>query len=277
MTGYGSAEVEGYRAEVRSLNHRYLEISVKLPPQLTVFEPAIRDEVKKRFSRGKLDVYISVVGQEKIKLRLNSAFAREAVSALRTLKEELSLKGEIELRDLLIWRELLIVEEVQTEAGPLFEALSQALAEVQEMRLKEGEAALKAILEGMSAIEGMLSEIRVLAPEAAMEAKRKFAERTRAFLLEPADEQRLLQEAAKAAERIDIEEELHRIKGHLEYMGKILSDGGKIGKTLDFILQELYRETNTIASKSESEAIIRASVEMKAQIESIRELVQNIQ
>ena len=277
MTGYGSSEKSGYRVEARSLNHRYLEVSVKLPSPLSGQEPAIREEVKKRFARGKLDIYVSTVGDERIRLRLNRNLAQEIVGTLRTLKDELSLGGDIEIRDFLPWRDLLISEEMDFDTAPLLEALKEALCEVEAMRLKEGEEASKAIIAGAVSVEGFLGDIETLAPKAAEAAKAKFAERARSFLSEEPEESRLIHEAAKAAEKVDITEEVQRIRGHIGYLRKILSEGGKIGKTLDFILQELYREANTIASKAEEQDIIRAALNMKAAIESIREQVQNIQ
>src|SRR3989304_5703206 len=134
MTGFGSSEKDGYRVEVRSLNHRYLEATVKLPPPLSAHEPAIRGEIKKRFERGKVDVYVSLTGDGRVRLKLNRRLSEEIASTLRDLKEEFSLGGEVEIRDFLPWKELLITEEAQYEAGPLFEALAEALSGVETMR-----------------------------------------------------------------------------------------------------------------------------------------------
>lgn len=264
--------------EVRSLNHRYLEAAIKLPPALVRHEMAIREAVAKKFERGRIDVFVTTTGAEKISLRLNKPLAREISSALQELAKDLGLKDGISIESLLAWKELLITEEAQYDTGPMFEALGEALSGVEAMRLKEGQDIKSRVAEGAGKIEGLNSEIISLAPAALDVAKAKFAERVKMMLPEnEIDGTKLMYEAAKAGERVDISEEVERIGGHIAYLRKLISGGGKIGRTLDFVLQELYRETNTIASKSESQAIVKAAVVMKAEIESVREQVQNIQ
>jgi len=277
MTGYGSAEIEGYRVEARSLNHKYLEINIKGPASIYEYERAIRDEVKKRFQRGKFDISISITDSPVRSLSINEAMAEEIARALKTLRDRLSLEGGIRLSDILIWREAIIREEVEgVEAERLLRALDSALKGVEEMRLKEGEALGSAILSELSVVEGIVRDIEAISPRALETERERFIERTKGFL-PTANISELLVEAGRAAEDSDITEEVVRIKSHIGYMRKILSEGGKIGKTLDFVLQELYRESNTIASKSQDIDIIRSALLMKASIEGMREQVQNIQ
>ncbi|MDP2167193.1 MAG: YicC/YloC family endoribonuclease [Thermodesulfovibrionales bacterium] len=286
MTGFGSAERGGFRVEVRSLNHRYLEMSVKLPPALGRHEMAVRDAVKRMFERGKLDVYISTTGQERIRLRLNLPLAREIAAALNSLCEELSIRRDMGIEAMLAWKDILITEETEYETDAMFEALDDALAGVMAMRAQEGGEIMAGVMAGAERMERLNREVVSLCPEAAEAAKKRFSERAKAFLSagefplsEDAgiNESKLIHEAARAAEKVDIKEEVERIEGHLGYLRKILGNGGKIGRTLDFILQELYREANTISSKAEEQRVVRAAVAMKAEIEGMREQIQNIQ
>lgn len=277
MTGYGSAELDGYKVEARSLNHKYLEINIKGPVSIYEYEKAIRDEIKKRFQRGKFDVSITITDSPVMNLSINENMAEEIAKALNTLRDKLSLEGGIRLSDILLWREAIIKEEIQSvEAKTLLRALDSALNGVEEMRLKEGEALESVILSELSVVEGIVKDIEAILPRALEAERERFIERTKRFLptLETSE---LLVEASKAAEDSDITEEVVRIKSHIGYMRKILSEGGKIGKTLDFVLQELYRESNTIASKSQDIDIIRSALLMKASIEGMREQAQNIQ
>ncbi len=277
MTGFGSAESGPFRVEARSLNHRFLEITFRMPPVFIRHEIALRDMVKERFERGKFDISVSITGEGVMRLRPNTALARELISAFNTLKEELSLSGEIGIEATFDWKELLITEEAGYDEAELFGAVGKALEELESMRLKEGEAVGAILLEGAGKLKALNERLRAAYPQALESAREKFRERLALFLPEGADESKLIMEAGKAAEKADITEELARIESHLDYMKKTVSEGGKIGRKLDFILQELNREINTIASKSEQAEITRTAVEMKEETESLREQAQNIQ
>lgn len=278
MTGFGSSEKGGFRVEVRSLNHRFLEMSVKLPPPLYVHEMALREAVKERFRRGKVDVFVSASGAGKMSVRLNAGTAGEILASLRELKEGLYLPGEITLDTLLNWKELLMGEEASYDTGPLFEAFGEALSRLEEMRLREGRTLAGEITTRVEAIESLNAGIDALCPSV-MEAQReKYRERLGSLLAEAGlEEARLLQEAAAAAEKTDISEEVSRIKSHLAQMKRALGGDGAIGRKLDFLLQELQRESNTIASKTEDSRVLHMVIDMKTEIERAREQAQNIQ
>lgn len=265
--------------EVRSLNHRYLDIIIKSPNSLNRFDHKLRELIKELFQRGRVEVFITSSGAEKILVKVNTEAAAEVARALKTLKEELSLSGEIGLDSFLGYKDLFMSEDVQYDEAPLFEALGEALLEVREMRDQEGEAMAHDVASRASRVRELKDIVVAAAPEALEAARARFVERAKAFLPSEAmpDETRLIQEAASAAERADIAEEITRIGSHLDFLSSTLKEGGKIGRKLDFILQELNRESNTIASKAEDRRILEAVLEMKAEIESMREMVQNIQ
>lgn len=280
MTGFGSAEKRGFRVEIRSLNHRFMDISVKLPPVLLRHEIALRDVLRQRFGRGKFDVYVSIAGdgrEEEIKVNINKAAAKGLLTALNGLREELSIPGAVDIGTILNFKGLFMTEEVSYETAGLYEAFMEAVHGLELMRIKEGEALAVEIDSRAGNIEALNKEIIPLCPSVMESCKRKFLEKIKEFLPAGYDDARLLQEAAAAAEKADITEELTRIKNHLEYLRTILSEGGTIGRKLDFLLQELNREANTIASKADDYRVLNIVVEMKAEIEKTREQAQNIQ
>jgi uncharacterized protein (TIGR00255 family) len=278
MTGFGSAEHGGFRVEVKSLNHRYLDISVKLPLALVSQEMAIREAVKGRFSRGRIDVYVSVVGAGRPVFKIDVERGGEVLHAVETLRNELALSGEIEIETLLHWKDLLIREETSYDTAPLADALEEALAGAAAMREKEGEA-LREELRGRSARFGALTEeVAGLLPAVREAAVERYRTRIAELLAAtPADEGKAIQEAAALADRLDISEEVSRTRHHIAHLGEMLAEGGPIGRKLDFLFQEFIRETNTMASKIEDHRILRLAIEMKSEIEKAREQAQNVE
>jgi uncharacterized protein (TIGR00255 family) len=278
MTGFGSAEKEGCRVEVRSINHRFLDVSMRAPSFLSQLDIPFRNIMKDFFSRGKCDISISVAVQEAAGVAINTEFARKICAAFRTLQEELSIGGQLDINGLLSLREMFI------ETGPSYDLekvtvlYRQALADLLKMRIAEGESLAAELREMTVALASMNEAIRSSCDRVLAEVKAKFTERL-TTLLEGRDieENRILQEAAVIAARLDIAEEIARIGSHLGQFTEILRTGGIIGRKLDFILQELNREVNTIASKSADYEVSRITVEMKTVIEKMREQVQNIQ
>jgi len=278
MTGFGAAERDGFRVEVRSLNHRFSEMSVKLPPALGRHEMAMRDAIKERFRRGKFDVFVSAAGAGSVSVKLNREIAEGVLLSLRELKEWLSVTGEITLETLLGWKEFFLHEEVSFDPAPLFAAFGEALKGLEEMRLREGRALAEEIRERVEALEALNGQIMALCPAVAEAHREKFHQRLNTLVREaPVEEARVLQEAAAVAEKADISEEVHRVKTHLEHIRRVLADGDAVGRKLDFLLQELHREANTIASKAGDERVIHLVIEMKTEIERAREQAQNIQ
>jgi uncharacterized protein (TIGR00255 family) len=278
MTGFGSSEKEGCRIEVRSINHRFLDVSMRAPSFLSPLEIPFRNIMKEFVSRGKCDISISVSGQEAADVTINEEFVRKIYTAFRTLQEELSISGEIDINGLLSLHGMFIETSQRYDLEKVTDIYRQALADLLKMRIAEGESLAAELRAMVSSLASMNEAIRSSCERVLEDVKAKFSERL-ATLLEgrDIDENRILQEAAVSAARLDISEEIARIQSHLGQFTEILRTGGIIGRKLDFILQELNREVNTIASKSADYEVSRTTVEMKTVIEKMREQVQNIQ
>ncbi len=278
MTGFGSAEKGGFRVEVRSLNHRFMDIVMRMPPVLGKYEMRLRETLQKKFDRGKFDVYVSATSAGALKLKPNTETAREIYKALTGLKDSLGVTGEIDMGMLLHWKETFIEEEVTYDPEVLFAAFEAAVAGLEEMRLKEGEDLRAELLARAGTVGKLNEEVKSLAPAAIEAGKEKFLERLKQFFADKGcDDSKLMQEAAGVAEKADITEETSRTKNHVEHMKHILQNGGTVGRKLDFLLQELNREANTIASKTDDYRISELVIDMKTEIEKAREQAQNIQ
>lgn len=278
MTGFGAAEKEGVRVEIRSVNHRFMDISVRLSTLLNEHEIPLRNMLKGKFSRGKFDVLISITSDAKIKFKLNTGLAREIYKSLDALKSELSIPGTIGFETLLNYRDLLVEEVPGYDISSLYGTFREAMAQLEKMRLDEGKALAEEILGRANRLESINKELIALSPEIIADYRIRFHERLKELLAGMEyDRDRILQEIALMLEKTDITEELARIENHLKQFRKILTDDDTIGKRLDFLLQELNREVNTIASKADDYRISNIAIEMKSEIEKIREQVQNIQ
>jgi len=278
MTGYGAAEKGPFRVEVRSVNHRFMDMSLKIPQNLGVHEMSLRNLIKERFSRGRFDVTVSVTGEKGHRVRIDVGSARELHRALISLKEELSLTGDIEVVTMAGFRDLIFADDPECDSGALFDAFSEALSVLEDMRLREGKTMLNDFFLRLAQIEQMNDQIRLLSPDAVHACKEKFVERLHGLFGDVAfDEGRLLQEAAIMAEKTDISEEITRINSHIAQVKEILHGGGSIGRKIEFLLQELNREINTVASKVNDCQITKLSIEIKAELEKMREQAQNIQ
>lgn len=278
MTGFGASEKDGFRVEIRSINHRFMDVSIRLSPFLTGQEMPLRNMLKERFSRGKFDVLISAKSEGRTRLKLNTELAKEIYNSLNALKTELSIPGTIGIETLLNYRELLITEEPEYNISSLYDAFGEAIIQLEKMRGDEGKAIGEDVLRRADRLESINKEIIALSPDIIADCKRKFHERIEELLIGiEYDRDRILQAAAIMIEKSDITEELIRIENHLKQFKKILLNGDTIGKRLDFLLQELNREVNTIASKTDDYRISSMVIEMKSEIEKMREQAQNIQ
>lgn len=278
MTGFGACEKDGFKVEIRSLNHRFLEISVRLLPWLSEHEVALRNMLKEQFSRGKLDVSVSFKDYSRIKFKANTDLAKELCSSMESLKKELSLSGSVGLEALLNYKEFLLVEEPDSDTQSLYSAFKDAVAQVQNMRKAEGDTLRKDMSGRIDGLEFMNKEIIKISPEASNSYKLKVLEKIKEMInYSESDQEKFCREIAVLAEKSDITEETVRIGNHLKHFRKILGNGDTIGKQLDFLLQELNREVNTISSKSSDSRISKITIDMKSEIEKIREQAQNIQ
>ena len=285
MTGWGRGDFtiddEAYSIEVKSLNHRFIDIYLKAAERFSPLENRIREEIKKRFSRGSFSVYLSPVQGAAPVLRLNLAMAKAYVDAAKELKKELGVGGEVDITLLLKLKDIFSADRktasTESDWAPLNEGLRRALDLVEDWRLKEGGALENDLLARISAVESHVLDIEGLAPQAQEAFRRKLKADMEGITGGKIDESRVLLEAALYAEKSDISEELVRLKSHIEMFRRYFGMAEPVGKRLDFLCQEFIRETNTIASKSIDIRITRTVVEMKGELEKIREQVQNVE
>ncbi len=289
MTGYGRKETAGAAArfsiEVRSLNNRYLDVQVKVPRSLAAVEPQVRKVVQERFSRGRFDVSITRGGEKEKsgQLVLNEDLAVQYIAILRDLKARFGLSGDVDLSMVAGYPDLYSVVERDEDPEALWQllssGLSEALGELERMRTEEGAVLARDILARLDTVERLIGTVRDKSPLSVELARKRMSETLAKLLHEQPDPVRVAQEIAILAERTDITEELIRLGSHLAQFRALVRDGARegVGRKLDFLLQEIGREANTIASKAMDADISIAVVHIKAELEKIREQVQNIE
>jgi uncharacterized protein (TIGR00255 family) len=289
MTGFGRKETDNAAAhfviEIRSLNNRYLDIQVKAPRGLAMLESRVKKTVQNRFSRGRFDVFITRNGQQEKSARLvvNEELAAQYIAALRDLKSRYGLQGEIELSTIAAFQDIIAVSETMEDPELVWQVLStglsQALDELDRMRTEEGAVLARDILSRIGTIDLLTNAIRKKAPSSVELARKRMTETLNKLLAEQPDPVRLAQEIAILAERTDVTEELTRLSSHMKQFHTLMSDtnGEAVGRKLDFLIQEMGREVNTIASKAMDAEISLDVVNIKAELEKIREQVQNIE
>lgn len=289
MTGYGRMEASDaanhFSLEIRSLNNRYLDIQIKLPRGLSLLESRVKKTIQNRFSRGRFDVSIIRNSDHEGSGRLvvNEALAAQYIGILEDLKQRFKLAGETDLALVAGMKDLITVTEVKDDPESLWlilsQALSQALDELERMRREEGSVLAQDIGERLNTIDRTSRDIRVQAPVSVDAARRRITENLNRLLAEQPDPIRLAQEIAIIAERTDVSEELTRLECHLTQFRALMGEGPHeaVGRKLDFLLQEMGREVNTIASKAMDAQISMDVVNVKAELEKIREQVQNIE
>jgi uncharacterized protein (TIGR00255 family) len=287
MTGYGKGEASYgggcITVEIRSVNHRYGEVFVKLPRNLIVFENDVRKLVSERLKRGKIEVFVQheqvTAG---VSLAVNIPLAKAYHEALKSLKNELGLSGEVTLplvasqKDVLSSDENRVLDESLGDA--LLSAVRTGVENLESMRSKEGEALLDELRKRKEAVAGLAGEVARRAPGVVSDYAVRLRERLAQLVADSTvGEERLAQEVAIMADRCDITEELVRLDSHLKQFGSALALGEPVGRKLDFLLQEMSREVNTVGAKANDAEIAFRVVEMKTEIEKIREQVQNIE
>ncbi len=288
MTGYGKGEYaeEGLEltCEIKTVNNRYLDVSIKCPRVFAAYEDVIRNTVRKKLTRGHADVFISFKDKRErpTALTVDTALASSYINAAKTLKEAFpELPDDFTLCSVLRYPEVLkqedsvALDEEMTNALDI--ALNTALDKLNEMRLVEGEKLKEDMLSRVETIEGLVEEISLRAPLVAKEYKEKLTARVKEYLQNtPVDEGRLLTEVAVYTDKSNIDEELTRLRSHIEQFRSIAKEG-IVGRKLDFLVQEFNREANTTCSKSNDVTITRAGLALKNEIEKIREQVQNLE
>lgn len=287
MTGYGKGEsvhqAGRFVVEVRCVNHRYGEVTVKLPRALMQFENDIKKRVAERLVRGKIDVFIQVENALALGVPTpNLPLARGYLKAFGTIREALGLSGEPDLAFIASQRDVITVaaeaeaslEEIPAE---LVAALEEALRRVDEMRLFEGESLYADFLKRRETLAQWIARVAERAPAVVAEYAARLKERIGQLCENAVSEERLALEVAVLADKCDITEELVRLESHLRQFDETLGKGEPVGRKLDFLLQEINREVNTIGSKANDAQIAASVVELKAELEKIREQVQNIE
>jgi len=278
MTGFGQAEERGIRVEVRSVNHRYLDPRFRIPVFINPYEITLRNMIRERFARGRFDVTIAFTDKADVRLSINRGLAGNLFQVLQGLQEDLGLKEGPSLDHLFWFRESLFREEPEYKPEDLLEVFETALDRLAEMRQREGKHLVEDILTMVGALEKHLEAVRTEVDGMRDRVYERIRERISELVREAAiDETRLLQEAAFLAEKSDISEEITRVQSHIAQVRKIISEGGTIGRKLDFLLQELLREINTIGSKSSEYRVSDLVIRMKTEIEKMKEQVQNLQ
>lgn len=288
MTGYGTAEVTGERfavaAEARSLNHRHLDLALKLPRSLSSLELEARRLIQGQVQRGRLDVSVEVrpLAGAATQTKIDPVRAREYAELARSLAAELGAPGTPTVEWLLERPGVIVLdqpESVPEEMWPLLaEALTRALATLTARRETEGEALAKAVSELHDLLAGEVERMAARVPAALERRAAGLRERIRRLLGDATlDEGRLAMEVALLAERSDITEELARLRAHLDHFTGLVRDGGAVGRTLEFLIQEMNREVNTVASKADDLELSQSTIAAKSLLEKLREQVQNIE
>ena len=288
MTGYGRAveTVNGseFTVELRSVNNRYLDCTVKLPRSLSFAEEAVKQAVKQTVSRGKVDVYITVRSEntDDTKISLNTAVVEGYLSAMRQMAEAYGVRDDISVSTLSRMNDVFTVEKPEVDEeqlkADLMSVLDKALAGYNAMRATEGAALDRDLRSRGETILELVSQVEAGNGQTVIDYRTRLENKLKEVLANTnIDENRILTEAAIFADKVAVDEETVRLRSHLEQMNTMLTGGGAVGRKLDFLLQEMNREANTIGSKCTDVKLARIVVDIKAELEKIREQTQNIE
>ena len=288
MTGYGRAveTVNGreFTVELRSVNNRYLDCNVKMPRVLSFAEEAVKQAVKASVSRGKVDVFITLKSEnaDDTKISLNAAVVEGYLAAMRQMVETYGVKDDISVSTLSRMNDVFTVEKPEVDEeqlkADLMSVLDQALAGYNAMRCTEGAALDKDLRSRGETILELVSKVEAGNGQTVIDYRTRLENKLKEVLSNTnIDEGRILTEAAIFADKVAVDEETVRLRSHLQQMNTMLSGGGAVGRKLDFLLQEMNREANTIGSKCTDVKLARIVVDIKAELEKIREQTQNIE
>jgi len=288
MTGYGRAveTVNGreFTVEIRSVNNRYLDCTVKLPRVLSFAEDTVKQAVKNTISRGKVDVFISVhsEGAADVKVTLNAAMVEGYLAAMKQMAADYGVRDDISVSVISRMPEVFSVEKPEVDEeqllADLMSVVNKALSGYDAMRTAEGKALENDLRSRGNTILELVSQVEAGNAQTVVNYRTRLENKLREVLANTAiDESRILTEAAIFADKVAVDEETVRLRSHLEQMNVMLTTGGAIGRKLDFLLQEMNRESNTIGSKCTDVALARIVVDIKAELEKIREQTQNIE
>lgn len=288
MTGYGRAQAQfetiDITVEIKAVNHRYFELTVKAPKAYGFLEDKISAALKKRVSRGKIEVYVSAVnlGESDTLIELNREYADAYISALKELCGEYGLDNDLSTMKVAQNPEVFRVTKKQIDedliSGQVLSVLETATDNFIAMRAKEGERLCEDVLSRIETIRNYVSFIEEKSPETVRAYRERLEQKIKELIGDVnVDEQRILSETAIFADRIAVAEETVRLRSHLKQVEELLSKDEPVGRKLDFLVQEMNREANTTGSKSQDIEITNAVVDIKAEIEKIREQIQNLE
>ena len=289
MTGYGkqSLSIEGreYQIEIKSVNHRYLDINIKMPKTLSYLEDTIKKEISEKIKRGKIDVFITFENnsQEGKNIKINKELAKLYINQLKELAQEEKISSNIEVIEIAKFPDILTIkvdEEDEKIKQEIMQTTQEATSKIIEMKNIEGEKIAQDLLQRISNIENKIMEISEKSTGLIQEYVVKLEKRIQEILkTEEIDKSRLAQEVVIYADKCSIEEEITRLKSHIYQFKNLISNNENetIGKKLDFIIQEMNRETNTIGSKANNLEITNGVIDIKTELEDIREQIQNIE
>ena len=289
MTGFGRAECQEddytYQAEIRSVNNRFIEINTRLPKAYSDLEQPLKKLIKSHCSRGSISLTISLEfsndSLDEWEIKPNLPLAKQYLDALKNIQNSLGLTGDVDLKSVIGLREIIKIDPVTMDPAKkdlILNITKEALASLQKMREEEGKTLQKDLAQRIDSIETHLADIESRHPQVIGEYQEKLKERIKNITdgLE-LDEARLAQEAALLADRSDITEEMTRLKSHLNQFRSFFNTNEPIGRKLEFITQEINREVNTTGSKSSDIIISKCVIDVKSELEKIREQVQNIE
>ncbi|NLY67789.1 MAG: YicC family protein [Tissierellia bacterium] len=289
MTGFGRGEFSNgtyaFNIEIKTVNHRYNDIIVRMPKHLNYLEEKIKRLIKKNISRGRVEIYVNMeyVTESPVEVHVDTSLAKSYKAALENLLSELGIEDKIGLEDVLTLEDIVKTERKEIDEDIIWECLSKALSialeNVMNMRKEEGSVLKEDIQCQLEKIESMLSKIEERAPFIVEEYRDKLRERIRELLDEEQglDEERLNYEVVLFADKSDINEEIVRFKSHIRQFYKSMESKEPIGRKLDFLVQEMNREINTIGSKANDLIITNCVVDIKSELEKVREQIQNIE
>ena len=287
MTGYGRAKLSKddreYQIEIKSVNHRYLDISVRIPKQLSYLEETIKKEIAKKVKRGKIDVFVtfennSLEGKE---IKINTELAKAYIDELKKLAEKENILSDIQVTEISKYPDVLNIQSSQDDekiTEEVLETITIATDNLVQMRETEGNKISEDLLKRLNIINKKVEEIAKLSTGLIEEYVVKLEERINEILKnQEIDKTRLAQEVVIYADKCSIEEEVTRLNSHISQFKNLLNSNEAMGKKLDFIIQEMNREVNTIGSKSNCLEITNLVIELKTELEDVREQVQNIE
>lgn len=288
MTGFGRCEIQSgekkFTVEMKGVNHRYLDVNIRMPKKLYFFETAIRSYLKKYIQRGKVDIFVTYedLSEGQMSLKYNEALASEYLDYFRQMEEKFGLENDVRISALSRYPEVFTMEEQDVDEEEMWnglrEALDGACIQFVSARETEGEKLREDLIGKLDDMKAVVEKIEERSPQILSEYREKLEEKVKELLADTQiDESRIAAEVVLFADKICTDEEIVRLKSHIDHMKSTLQAGEGIGRKLDFIAQEMNREANTILSKANDLTVSNYGIDLKTEIEKVREQIQNIE